>query len=100
MDEQVAIKSLSFWTLFRIVFWAGVCVWGLVAAFAVVVAVLAPSAIVVNGVRATTTAEAIGAAPIFLIVGAISALIFAIIGVAVLRLVGRFLPLGAINVVD
>jgi hypothetical protein len=100
MEDEIAIRELSFGTLFKIVFWAGACVWILLAGIVVVLAFVAPGSIVVNGVRATSAGEAIGAAPIFLILGAIFTSIFAIVGVALLWLVGRFLPLGTINTRD
>ena len=100
MEDEVAIKELSFGTLFKIVFGAGACVWVLLASIAVVLALVAPGSIIVNGVRATSTAEAIGAAPIFLIIGAVFTSIFAIVGGGLLWLVGRFLPLGTINTRD
>ena len=97
MEDQTAIKSLDFGTVFKIIFWSGACFWLLLSVLIAFVALVMPSAITINGARAASPWQAIAAAPIFLIVGTIMTSIFAVVGAGLLRLFGRYVPLGAIK---
>lgn len=97
MEELVAIRHLSFGTVFKIVFWAGACVWLAVAVLVALVAFLVPTAITINGVEATSPMEALPAVPIFLIAGLIATSIFATLGSGLLRMAGSRLPLGNVR---
>ena len=97
MEEPIAVSHLGFGTLFKIVFWAGTCVW---IAFALVIALIAfllPSAITINGVKATSPMDALPAVPIFFVAGLIVTSIFAALGSGLLRIAGSRLPLGYVR---
>lgn len=100
MEGTSKLTSLDFGTLFKIVFWAGVCVWFAIAVLAALTAFVLPSAINVNGTKSTSTAQALVAAPILLIMGTIMSALFAAIGAGLLRLFGRYLPLGQVKTTE
>ena len=97
MEEPIAVSHLGFGTLFKIVFWAGTCVWIAFALLIALIAFLVPSAITINGVKATSPMDALPAVPIFFVAGLIVTSIFAALGSGLLRVAGSRLPLGYVR---
>ena len=96
MDNPAPVKvnELKFGTIFKIVFWSGLLIWIGIFFLTIIVAFVAPDSISINDQEAQTTAQALGAAPIFLIVGAVFSLLGAALGSVLLKLFGSMLPLG------
>ncbi|MEJ0024198.1 MAG: hypothetical protein WDN76_12895 [Alphaproteobacteria bacterium] len=74
------VRSLDFGTVFKIVFWAGACVWVLIALVIMVFAIIAPQSVTVNGAQSQSTAQALVAVPIALVLGAFVSAVFAAAG--------------------
>lgn len=97
MEEPTAVSRLDSGTLFKIVFWVGICLWFAFALLVAIIALLMPSAIAMNGVKAMTPMEALPAAPYVFVLDLIMTSVFAALGSGLLRLAGRRLPLGYVR---
>ena len=102
IDDRAAprVRDLSFGTLFRIVFWAGLLAWSLAVVLVILLAFIAPGSVSINEAAAQSTQEALGAAPIFAAFGVVLSSLFAALGAGLLKLFGIILPLGRARLSD
>ena len=98
--DATPIKNLSFGTIFKIIFWAGVLFWGVVSILVLISAFVSPSSISVSGKQAMSTAEALMAVPMLLILGSAVAAMGAAVCGGLLKLFGGLLPLGSARLSD
>ncbi len=96
-NQPVILEQLNFGGLFKLLFFAGILSWGLVAVLFLVLALLSPHAVKINGHPADNTLQALAAIPLVLILGAILSSLGAALGAALLKAFGRFIPMGRLN---
>jgi hypothetical protein len=98
MTARIPIRGIGFVDLLRIIGWAGVCTWLALSLVFLILGTLAPSSVTVNGRPAESAVEAATGVLIIAVAGSIASFIFACLSALLLRLFGRFLPLGDISV--
>lgn len=94
---QHKISDLTYGTIFKIVFLAGLCMWALVAAFSLLIAFLSPESVTVNGVQATNFLQAVSIIPFIAILGGFFSLICAALSAFALKLLAKSVPLGPVS---
>ena len=95
--DKIRVNALSFGTIFKVIFWSGLCFWAAVFAISLLAALVAPAAVTVNGQQAQTTAQALGILPIVAVLGAVVSASGAAIGGGLLKIAARVLPLGDVR---
>lgn len=100
MRDRLAISSIHFGDLFKLLLIAGSATWVALGLLGGLFGLISPSAITINGEAAASRAQALAIVPAFAIIGTIFSAIGATAGALVIRIIGRWVPLGSITLRD
>lgn len=96
-NRTIEFFQVSFFGLFKIVFWATLLPWAFVMLLWLPISIMAPEKIAVFGKPLGTTIEALKYFPMALVIVFLQATFTGLLGAGLLRVFGRILPLGRLN---
>ncbi|PHS28743.1 MAG: hypothetical protein COA84_00720 [Robiginitomaculum sp.] len=96
-NNTIEFSQLSFFGLFKIIFWATLLPWAFIMLLWLPISILYPAKISMFGVKVGTTVEALKYFPMALVSVFLQAAFTGLLGAGLLGVFGRGLPLGKLN---
>ncbi|MEO0850810.1 MAG: hypothetical protein AAFY04_05285, partial [Pseudomonadota bacterium] len=99
-SSDIPVRSLSFGTVFKILFWASMLFWTMGSILIFLLGVVAPSAVTLNGEALSARSDALIIPPVGIIIGLIISVVIAGFSAAAFSVFKPVLPLGKISVAN
>ncbi len=98
--QSIPIKSITFGSLFKLIFFAGFFCWFLFGLIGIILSLIAPSALTVNDQAATGLGDGIKFFFICILLGSVLAAFTSVLGALCLKLVSKIINLGNLSHID